>query len=159
MEKTITINDKEFRFDNNIGWTFIYRNQFNKDIIPTLMPALAGLVEIVAEAMELTGKTKELNTEDVLAVLHGDTLVNAAAYISGLEFTDFINIAWAMAKWADEKTPSPERWIRSFDPFPLDILGPEILKLIIAGATSSKNSERLISLTENLAESLKMNQP
>ena len=73
-----------------------------------------------------------------------------------VEFVDVvINVTWAMAKAADESIEPPKKWVRQFDEFPLDVVGPAVFDMIIKGFVSSKNLKRL----ENLRTSLKELQP
>lgn len=67
-----------------------------------------------------------------------------------MQLTDIINIAWAMAKAADDSIPGPRQWARKFDPFPLDVFAPVLLELIVSGFTSSKNLKRLQTALKSL---------
>lgn len=145
MEKTIKIEEKEIRLCNNVGWILIYKDQFGRDIIPALAPALASIIDVVAGIIRETGGKKELDITEALALLDGDTLTDALIHISGLEFTDFVNITWSMAKCADENIREPLIWVRQFDTFPVDVIGPVVFELIFRGLVSSKNWERLRS--------------
>ncbi len=72
------------------------------------------------------------------------------------EFVDLvINVTWAMAKAADESIDPPKRWVRQFDAFPLDVIGPAIFDMVLKGFVSSKNLKRL----KGIGESLKKLQP
>ena len=155
MEKIITIGSKEVRLNNNIGWAMIYRDQFNRDIIPALMPVLAGVLDVVSGIINETGKINNLEMEDILAVFNGDALLDAVVHLSGLEFVDLLNIIWALAKNADETIEEPRRWVKQFDEFPLDEIAPEVGELIVKGVISSKNLERL----RGISERLKLTQP
>lgn len=145
MIKTIKIENKDVELNNNIEWAIIYKDQFGKDIIPTLMPAMASMIDIVSGIIKETGKIKGIEFEDLVAVMDGDSFLDAMIHLSGLEFVDFINITWAMAKCADDALPDPRRWIREFDTFPLDVIAPTVIELMIKGVISSKNLERLRS--------------
>ena len=149
MEKTIKIGDKDVRLSNNIGWALIYRDQFGRDIIPTLMPLLAGLLDVLGGLLR-NGKTDNLSISDLAELMDGDELMNAYVHLSGLEFTDFINITWALAKCADESVPEPTQWVRQFDEFPVDVIGPAVFSLVLKGVMSSKNWKRLTSLKDKI---------
>ena len=149
MEKTIKIGDKDVRLSNNIGWALIYRDQFGRDIIPTIMPMLAGLLDILGGLLR-NGKTDNLSINDLAELMDGDELMNAYVHLSGLEFTDFINITWALAKCADDSIPEPTMWVRQFDEFPVDIIGPAVFSLVLKGVMSSKNWTRLTSLKKKI---------
>lgn len=150
MEKTIKIGDKDVRLNNNIGWALAYKDQFGRDIIPTLMPLLAGAVDIFSGLVNETGKTDSINIADLAKIADGDSLINAAIHLGGLEFVDFINITWALAKSADDNIPEPNIWIKQFDSFPVDIVGPAVFDLIFKGVVSSKNLKRLEDLKRKI---------
>ena len=143
MIKTVKVGKKEVRLDNNIGWTLIYRDQFGHDILPQIMPMIAGALDIVSGIIQEAGDKKEISIGTLAKLADGDALVNAMIHIGGFEFVDFINITWALAKNADDDIPEPEEWVREFDEFPLDTIGPEVVKLIFKGMISSKNLKRL----------------
>lgn len=144
MQKTIYIGDKEVKLDNNIGWTMEYRNQEGKDIIPTLLPLMASIVDVFAGILRTTGKTNDITVEDLLAVTDTDDMLNAIIHASGVDFVDlFINTTWALAKCADDTIPEPRKWVRQFDSFPLDVIVPQVLGLILEGTMSRKNLQRL----------------
>lgn len=145
MIKTINIEGKEVQLNNNIGWALIYRDQIGRDIIPALMPALASALDLISGIIKETGKTNNIELADLLAVMDGDSFIDAMIHLSGLELVDFINITWAMAKCADDSLPDPRTWVRSFESFPLDVIGPSVIELMVKGVISSKNWERLRS--------------
>ena len=146
MEKTINIGNKEVRLNNNIGWTIDYRDQFGQDIIPTLLPMVAAALDVIKGLLEEMEDTSSLEWQDVLKTLDGDTLLDALVHLGGLEFKDFINVTWAMAKCADETIPEPRTWVRQFETFPLDEIAPAVFELIYKGVISSKNLTRLKNL-------------
>ena len=145
MEKTIKIDKKSVRLSNNIGWTMEYRDQFNHDIVPSLMPMLAAILDILGGVVETVG-TKDVGYEDLIKAVNSDKMLDAVIHMSGLEFVELINIIWAMAKTADESIPEPREWVRQFSTFPLDEIAPTVFKLIVEGVMSSKNLKRLESL-------------
>lgn len=149
MEKTIKIGEKDVRLSNNIGWALIYRDQFGRDIIPTIMPMLAGLLDMLGGLLR-NGKTDSLTMEDLAELMDGDELMNAYVHLSGLEFADFINITWALAKCADDSIPEPTMWVRQFEEFPVDVIGPAVFSLVLKGVMSSKNWKRLTSLKDKI---------
>lgn len=150
MIKTVTIDDKDVRLDNNIGWAMEYRDQFGRDIIPALMPLVAGIVTVIGGVIDEIGTGKEIEAADVIKALSGETLTEAVIQASQLEVVDFINIVWALARNADETIPEPRRWVKQFETFPLDELVPVVANMIIKGVTSSKNWERLQAALESL---------
>ena len=154
MVKTIKIGNQSVALDNNIVWALNYRNQFGKDIIPTLMPAMAALLDVISGVVK-SGETVDgsIDMNKVLRTVDGDSFMDAMVHLSGLELNDFIELTWSLAKTADESVPEPEKWLRQFDSFPLDVIGPEVFTLIAKGVISSKNLKRLESLKKSLRPS------
>ena len=150
MEKTIKIGKQSVRMNNNIGWALAYRDQFGRDIIPSLMPMLAGAIDVFSGFINETGKTDNIDLADIAKVADGDAFLNAAIHLGGLELVDFINIAWALAKCADDSIPEPREWVKDFDEFPLDVIGPAVFGLIFKGVVSSKNRKRLEDLKKRI---------
>lgn len=150
MEKTIQIGNKDVRLNNNIGWTIDYRDQFGQDIIPTLLPMVAAALDLIKGLLEEAEDTSNLDWKDILRVIDGDTLIDALVHLGGLEFRDFINVTWAMAKCADESIPEPRTWVRQFETFPVDVIAPAVFELVYSGIVSSKNLKRLKEARTNL---------
>lgn len=151
MVKTIKIGNKSVVLDNNIVWALNYRNQFGKDIIPTLMPFMASLLDVISGVFK-SGEAVDgsIDLNKVLTKVDGDYFMDAMAHLSAAELNDFIELTWSLAKTADDDIPEPKEWLREFDSFPLDILVPEVLGLIAKGVISSKNLKRLEGLKKNL---------
>ncbi len=154
MEKTIKLGEKDVRISNNTKWMLIYRNQFGRDILPTLMPLIASGIDIVNGFLNETGKTSEIEVEDVLKVMDGDAIINALIHLGSFELIDLINITWSLAKTADDSLPDPERWTEELDAFPLDVIIPEVFGLVFKGVISSKNLKRLEDLKERIQPAL-----
>lgn len=150
MEKTIKIGNKSVRLNNNISWAIIYRDQFGRDIIPTIMPLVASALDIVSGVINQTGKTEDIELADLARLADGDALLNAAIHLGGFEFTDLVCITWALAKCADEDIPEPRTWVAQFDDFPLDVIVPAVFSLIVKGVISTKNLKRLEDLKKKI---------
>lgn len=149
MEKIIKIGKKEVRLNNNVAWTMEYRDQFGKDIVPVLMPVLASLIEGVSAVVSDTGK-KEVNMTDIVSAMQGRAM-EVLMPMFQVEFVDtIVYVTWAMAKAADETIAPPKQWVREFEEFPLDIIGPAIWELVLKGFVTSKNLKRLKKIGENL---------
>ena len=154
MEKIIKIGKQEVRLNNNVAWTMEYRDQFGKDIVPTLMPVLASMIEGVSTVIAETGKA-EITMTDLAEALQGRTL-DVLLPMFQVEFVDtIINVTWAMAKAADEDIEPPKKWVRQFETFPIDVIAPAVYELVLKGFVSSKNLKRL----KNVGASLKNLQP
>ena len=156
MEKTIKIGSTEVRLSNNVAWTMEYRDQFNKDIVPALIPLLSSVVEAVATvaADAGAGEDGKMSISSVAEAIQGRALdIFLPAF--QLEFVDvIINVTWAMAKAADPDIPEPKIWVRQFDAFPLDVIIPEVGGLVAKGFVSSKNLKRLKDNGKKLSKSL-----
>lgn len=151
MIKTLTIGDKDVRLDNNIGWTLEYRDQFGRDIVPAIMPFLSSIISTIGGVFEEFGtESTDIGVAEVIQAISGERASEIMIQLSQLELTDFINVVWALAKNADPTLPEPKRWVRQFDPFPLDELIPEVGKLIIAGMASQKNLKWLQTKADGL---------
>ena len=150
MEKIIKIGKQEVRLNNNVAWTMEYREQFGKDILPAIMPLLASMVEGVSTLMADAGRNGELTTTNIAEALEGRAMEVLLPMFQA-EFVDLIvNVTWSMAKAADESIEPPKRWVRQFEEFPLDIVGPAVFDLIMKGFVSSKNLKRLKKIGNDL---------
>ena len=140
MIKTIKISkDKELTLSNNLAWAMIYKAQFGHDIVPDIMPIMSAVTKFLGELGQYMGK----EMTEVVKDLDGDTLQSALIELCALQFTDFINLVWSMAKAYDEETEAPEKWVRQFDEFPVDVIAPAVFELLTKGLISSKNLKSL----------------
>lgn len=138
MIKTIKLNDeKELTLSNNLAWATIYRDQFGHDIVPDVMPILSAVLRLINEVKDY----KDVN--EIIKTVNFDTLQDTLIELCAFQFTDFINLVWAFAKANDENTEAPEKWVRQFDEFPLDIIVPAVFELLTKGMISSKNLKSL----------------
>lgn len=140
MIKTIKISkEKELTISNNLAWAMIYKSQFGHDIVPDIMPIVSAVTKLLGELGKMAGK----DMAEVLKDLDGDTIQSALIELCALQFTDFINLTWAMAKANDDDIETPEKWVREFDQFPVDIIAPAVFDLLLKGLVSSKNLKSL----------------
>lgn len=138
MIKTIKLNDeKELTLSNNLAWATIYRDQFGHDIVPDVMPILSAVLRLINEVKDYT------DVNQLIKTVNFDTLQDTLIELCAFQFTDFINLVWAFAKANDENTEAPEKWVRQFDEFPLDIIVPAVFELLTKGMISSKNLKSL----------------
>ena len=153
MEKVIKIGKQEVRLNNNVAWTMEYRDQFGKDIVPVVMPLLASMMEGISTIIAETGN--EVNLSTIAEAIQGRA-IDIMLPMFQVEFVDLvINVTWAMAKVADEGLAPPKQWVRQFEEFPIDIVGPAVFDLILKGFVSSKNLKRL----KKIGDSVKTLQP
>ena len=155
MEKFIKIGNKEVKLNNNVAWTMEYRDQFGKDILPAVMPLLASMIEGVSAIASEADSNGNITVGSIAETLEGRA-IDVLLPLFQAEFVDLvINVTWAMAKAADENIEPPKRWVRQFDEFPLDVVGPTVFDMVYKGFVSSKNRKRL----EKIGDSLKTLQP
>ena len=132
-----------------------YRDQFGKDILPAVMPLLTSMIEGVSAVVAESTEGEKITAESIAEALQGRTL-DFMLPIYQAEFVDLVvNVTWAMAKAADDSIDPPKKWVRQFEEFPLDVVGPAVYDLVLKGFISSKNLKRL----KKLGESLKNLQP
>lgn len=148
MEKKVKLDSKNsILLDNNVGWLFIYKDQFGRDIVPSLVPVLnAGIDLVFGIYKELGG---EISREKIMQI-DPAALTDAIYAAAGIEAVDLLNIVWALAKNADDEIPEPREWVRQFDTFPLDVIAPAVFELVFKSMVSTKNLKRLQSLKESL---------
>lgn len=159
MVQTVNIGGNELILSNRADWAIIYRDQFNHDIIPTVMPLLAGLMDILGGLLGQlevnNGKELQVNIGDLIQAVSSEGMFDALIHMSGFEYTELYNITWAMNKTAVNDIPEPKQWIRQFeDGFPLDEAGPVLFEMMAKGMMSSKNWKRLESLKMTLQPSI-----
>ena len=155
MEKIIKIGKQEVRLNNNVAWTMEYRDQLNKDILPAIMPLAASMIEGISTIMADATNNGEITTSSIAEALEGRTMEILLPMFQA-EFVELVvNVTWAMAKAADESVDPPKKWVRQFEEFPLDVVGPAVLDLVLKGFVSSKNLKRL----KKIGESIKTLQP
>lgn len=149
MEKVIKIGKQEVRLNNNVAWTMEYRDQFGKDIVPALMPVVASMIEGMASIVAESDGS-ELNVKTLADAFQGRS-VEILLPMFQVEFVDvIINVTWAMAKAADETVAPPKQWVKQFEEFPLDVVGPAVYDLVLKGFVSSKNLKRLKKIGKDL---------
>ena len=141
MEKVIKIGSNEVRLSNNVAWVMEYRDQFGKDILPAIMPLITTVSEGISTVLSEAGT--DITIESLSEAINGRAM-DVLLPLYQAEFVDLvINVTWAMAKAADEDIDPPKKWVRQFDTFPLDVVGPAVFELVMKGFISSKNLTRL----------------
>lgn len=101
------------------------------------------MIDFVSAVSVGTDENGEITLGDAVKFTDEQAVTNAMIHASGLEFVDFLNITWSMAKAADDDIEAPERWYKGFDTFPLDEVIPKVGLLIVKGLASTKNLKRL----------------
>lgn len=151
MKKVITIGDKDIELNNNVAWVMEYRDQFGKDIVPSLMPLLATMIEGFASVISEAGGDK-LDVSSLASAVEGRAMEILLPMFQ-IEMVDVvINVLWAMAKASDDNIAPPKQWVKQFDEFPLDVVVPAVYELILKGFVSSKNLDRLKKVGASLKD-------
>lgn len=153
MEKTIKLDSKtSIRVSNNIEWALIYKDQFGRDVLPMLIPVANTFIELAVSVMKSTdGKALEQGKiGDAIKGIDVSDVQSALYSLAGLEFTDILNITWAMAKAANENIEEPRVWVRSLTSFPVDAVVPVIFDMNMQFLTTTKNYKRLQAAVEAL---------
>lgn len=151
MKKIITIGDKDIELNNNVAWVMEYRDQFGKDIVPSLMPLLATMIEGFASVISEAGGDK-LDVSSLASAVEGRAMEILLPMFQ-IEMVDVvINVLWAMAKASDDNIAPPKQWVKQFDEFPLDVVVPAVYELILKGFVSSKNLDRLKKVGASLKD-------
>ena len=148
MEKKIKLDNKtSITLNNNVGWLFLYKDQFGRDIVPTLVPVLNAGIDLVFGIYRETGG--KINKETIMSI-DTNALTEAIYNAAAIESVDLLNIVWALAKNADEEIPEPREWFKQFDVFPVDVIAPAVFELIFKAMVSTKNLKRLQNMKESL---------
>lgn len=119
MEKTLIIDGKSVRFKSAGGTPMRYKAQFGKDFLKEIMKMLPAL-----EALEgATFDGVDDLDDNALDALNSEVLYN---------------VAWVLAKTADNTIPGPIEWLDTFSRFPVVEMGPELLELIMSSMDTKK---------------------
>ncbi len=137
MIKTINLEEKELTLSNNLAWATIYKDQFGHDIVPDVLPILSAVLKIFGEIQQAD------NVAELIKSLEFSTIQDALIELCAFQFSDLIHLVWAFNKAYDENIAPPDKWVRQFDEFPLDIIVPAVGELLAKGLISSKNLQSL----------------
>ena len=145
MIKTVKLGkDKDLVLSNNLAWAMIYKSQFGHDIVPDIMPIISALAKLFGELSRYSGQ----EVSELIKNIDGDVLEQALIELCAVQFTDFINLVWAFSKANNDEIETPDKWVRQFDEFPLDIIAPAVFELLTKGLISSKNLKSLRGTTK-----------
>lgn len=146
MRRTISIDEHSIEIDTSMGWLFVYKSTFGRDVLPDLMPlveaALAGLAEIFGSKVIREDHT--IDPEKVMELMDADALVDMLVKMAGMELTTVLQIFWAMAKNANRDIPPAEVFYGVLERFPMDEIVPMLFYAIVESSVSSKNAKSLL---------------
>lgn len=106
MDKTVVIDGKKIPFRCSSITLAIYKKQFKRELYKDILK--------LEEGEKLIG----LNT-----LKSGDLNLN--------ELEIYHHIAWAFAKTANHKVPSPYKWLENFELFPIYEVLPQLQDLLL----------------------------
>ena len=146
MRRTINIDNHSIEIDTSMGWLFVYKSTFGRDILPDLMPlveaALSGLAEILGSGAIKCDKS--IDPEKALDLMNADALVDMLVKMAGMELTTVLQVFWAMVKNADPYAAPPEAFFGKLERFPMDEVVPTMFYAIVESSVSSKNAKSLL---------------
>ena len=116
MEKTLVVDGQQVNFKASSGTFRRYRFHFRRDLLTDM--------KILGERVEKLGE-------------------DAGFTLNDLEM--FENIAWIMAKTADDSVPDVDIWMDQFETFSIYEVLPELLKIFAA------NMEKTVEAKNSLA--------
>lgn len=144
MIKQITLSESHsIEINSSMGWLFVYRSAFGRDILPDLMPIIEAVISGMAEILEDVDDAGNIDVKTIAESVSNGTLNNALATFSTMEFITIIQIVWAMAKNADKSIPSIDEWAGGIENFPLDVILPQLFEALTESMISSKNAKSL----------------
>lgn len=151
IKKVAISKGQSIELSSSLGWLITYKEQFGHDILPDIMPLIeSGLTASIKILQSGSGG-------DLISSIDDEILTDAFINLSGLELTTILQIVWAMAKKANPEIDSPEDYFDQFERFPVDLIIPVVVKMIVNSMVSSKNAKRLLMMVETQRQSLSMN--
>jgi len=144
MLKTINLTEeKDLRLDSSLRWAVIYQSQTGHDILPDLLPILYAGADLALEIAKATGMKGE-DPAKIIQALDSDTVKDAIVDLAGLQLTDLLTLVWSMARNAGDAR-SFEEFVAWADPFPLDVIVPEIFEMLVRTLVAGKNADRILT--------------
>ena len=110
MEKTIKIDGRDVTFKSTGALPKRYKMQFQRDFFTDLI------------SMEGAVSKKDASTNDIRKI----------------NFDVFYDIAWTLAKTADNAIPDPLTWLDGFETFPIIEIMPELQDMLSATIATKK---------------------
>lgn len=116
MEKVLTIDGQQVKFKSTAAFAKRYKAQFQRNIF--------------ADFYKIGN-----------AISKGDD-GQEKVDLEKLDFDIFYDIAWVLAKTADDKIPPVEEWLDGFDEFPIEEIMPKLMDMLTKSIASSKVSKK-----------------
>ena len=170
MRKTIEWFDGETKhaleLDNTVTWMIYYKETFGHDIVPDLAPIINTVIRSVGElltSLDIPNITKIANSkqkdsakgaaimDELAKKIDPDALAAIVFDASAIESVTVAQIAWAMAKTADDATAGFIPWSLEQRGLTTPVMLPAVFSLVTEGWFTEK-SPLLEGLRAMLAE-------
>ncbi|MGP1567933.1 MAG: hypothetical protein ACTTHM_04395 [Peptoanaerobacter stomatis] len=142
MEKTLIIDGREIQFKSNASLSYIYKGQFGKDLLTSLMPVfsdiLSGLDDIFEKLQQDEKDIKETKDD-----IKPSDIANILENVYSLELVDIQNIIWTMAKSANPKIPEPVLWYAEFEEFEIIDVAIQLAPMLLNSLISKKKLDNM----------------
>lgn len=129
MEKTVEIGGKEVKLKASALVPRLYRFKFGRDMIRDMSELQKKFLSVV-KSQETRKRYAGMTQEELEALPPEEQAEIAEVSFSVLDLTLFENVAYIMAKHADNTVPdSPDEWLEGFEMFSIYHILPQILEL------------------------------
>ena len=129
MEKTVEIGGKEVKLKASALVPRLYRFKFGRDMIRDMSELQKKFLSVV-KSQEKQKRYAGMTQEELEALPPEEQAEIAEVSFSVLDLTLFENVAYIMAKHADNTVPdSPDEWLEGFEMFSIYHILPQILEL------------------------------
>ena len=158
MRRTIEWFDgdekRAIELDNTFTWTIYYKETFGHDIVPDLAPIINTVIRSVGElltSVDLSSITKIANSkqkdsakgaaimDELAKKIDPDALTANFLDASAIESVTVAQIAWAMAKTADDETPGFIPWSLDQRGLTTPVMLPAVFGLVTEGWFTEKS--------------------
>ena len=148
MIKTLNIDGRSIDISTSTRWLYIYRNQFGRDILPELMPAIDAILRTIGDLLDGSGaldELKDLKRGAKMSSAVTDAIIEILINIANMETVVVLNILWALAYNANENIGSPLEFYKDKE-VKFDEVVPELAVTVIESSVSSKNARSLLAM-------------
>ena len=129
MRKTIQLSGKNIELTTNAYTPIAYKKEFGKDYFQDLFQMLQA--ESILKKVEQLEEGKTLSASDV-----------DMSMLADFDMTLFHRLFWVFAKSANPSIEPFEEFFMGLEEFPLQTVGPVLMKLLNQGMTTRKKSMR-----------------
>lgn len=136
MLKTLIIDGKEISFKANASLSYVYKNQFNKDLLTNFMPLFSDILKGLDDIFEkIQNKSQSKKSDDIKPSNIAEILEN----VYSLELVDIQDVIWAMAKVANPDIKEPEIWYAQFEEFEIIDVAIQLAPVLLNSMVSKKS--------------------